>query len=145
MDKLPKQHIAPPQKNEYAELAWALESKDAKFKTIKIPRGKTGVSDVKLEILYCGVCHSDLHIGRDDIVPGSSQYPFVGGHEILGRVVEVGGNVNKVKVGDYCAVGYMADTCLNCKYCDMDEEQYCMKGFTQTNSGQRTHGKVPGN
>jgi len=145
MQKLPKQHIAPPQENEYAEVAWALESKDAKFKAITIPRGKAGDFDVKFEMLYCGVCHSDIHAGREELAPGAGKFPFVGGHELLGRVVEVGGKVTKVKVGDHCAVGCMVDSCLNCQWCHADEEQYCMKGSTGTYAGKRKHGRVPGN
>jgi len=72
-------------------------------------------------------------------------YPFVGGHECLGKVVEVGSKVTKVKVGEHAAVGCMVDTCLDCPCCHKDEEQYCMKGFTATYNGERNHGRVPGN
>ena len=74
--------------NEYEEIAWALENKDAKFAPIKIPRGNCGDYDVKFEVMFCGVCHSDVHIGRLPPNPFRvTKYPFVGGHEMLGKVV----------------------------------------------------------
>lgn len=87
-------------------------------------------NDVSIEILYCGVCHSDLHTVRGDWGPQS--YPLIPGHEIIGRVTEVGESVSKYKVGDSVAVGCMVDSCQECDQCDHGEEQYCRHGMTPT-------------
>lgn len=89
-------------------------------------------NDVVMEILYAGICHSDLHMTRNDW--GVSQYPLVPGHEILGRVIEVGADVTKFKVGDHAAVGCMVDSCQTCDQCTRGEEQFCREGATQTYS-----------
>lgn len=90
--------------------------------------------DVKIEILYCGVCHSDLHMARNEW--GVSRYPLVPGHEIVGRVVAVGGNVTKFAAGDTVGVGVMVDSCGHCAQCHDGEEQYCEAGFTATYNGE---------
>jgi uncharacterized zinc-type alcohol dehydrogenase-like protein len=79
--------------------------------------------DVTIEILYCGVCHSDLHQARNDWA--NSIYPMVPGHEIIGRVVAVGSQVTRFKVGDHAGVGCMVDSCQTCEACEEGEEQYC--------------------
>jgi len=94
-------------------------------------------------MLYCGVCHSDTHAGKNDW--GGCVYPFVGGHELLGKCVEIGEGVTKVKVGDIVAVGCMVDSCLDCEHCKVGDEQYCAKGMTGTWNGVKTHGRVLGN
>ncbi|WP_199524844.1 NAD(P)-dependent alcohol dehydrogenase [Pseudoalteromonas sp. bablab_jr011] len=90
--------------------------------------------DVSIEILYCGVCHSDLHTAENDW--GWTQSPVVPGHEIVGRVLEVGSGVTKYKVGDHVAVGCMVDSCLSCDQCHQGEEQFCREGMVGTYSGQ---------
>ena len=90
--------------------------------------------DVSIEILYCGVCHSDLHTAENDW--GWTQYPVVPGHEIVGRVLEVGSGVTKYKVGDHVPVGCMVDSCLSCDQCHQGEEQFCREGMVGTYSGQ---------
>jgi uncharacterized zinc-type alcohol dehydrogenase-like protein len=87
-------------------------------------------NDVAMEILYCGVCHSDLHTARNDW--GWSYYPIVPGHEIVGRVIEVGPEVSRYKVGDHVAVGCMVDSCQVCDQCHKGEEQLCREGNTGT-------------
>lgn len=89
--------------------------------------------DVKIEILYCGVCHSDLHMARNEW--GVSRYPLVPGHEIVGRVVAAGDNVTKFSVGETVGVGVMVDSCRECHFCQQQEEQYCEAGFTPTYNG----------
>lgn len=90
-------------------------------------------NDVAMEILYCGVCHSDLHVARNDW--GGSKYPVVPGHEIVGRVTALGKSVARYKVGDYVAVGCMVDSCQSCDQCRQDQEQYCRSGMTGTYNG----------
>lgn len=89
--------------------------------------------DVKIEILYCGVCHSDLHMARNEWAV--SRYPLVPGHEIVGRVVEAGDEVTHFKLGDIVGVGVMVDSCRECHFCQQHEEQYCETGFTATYNG----------
>ncbi len=96
-------------------------------------RRDPGPKDVQIEILYCGVCHSDLHTVRSEW-PGTV-YPLVPGHEIVGRVVKVGGEVSRFKEGDLAAVGCLVDSCRHCASCGEDLEQYCENGFTGTYGG----------
>jgi uncharacterized zinc-type alcohol dehydrogenase-like protein len=98
-------------------------------------------SDVVIEILYCGVCHSDLHTVRDEW--GTGSYPIVPGHEIVGRVTRVGKAVTKFKQGDLAGVGCMVDSCRECANCKDDLEQFCMQGATFTYAGKdRVDGTV---
>lgn len=90
-------------------------------------------NDVAMEILYCGVCHSDLHMVQNDW--GGSVYPLVPGHEIVGRVTAVGSKVTRFKAGDAVAVGCMVDSCQHCDQCHHGEEQYCREGMTPTYGG----------
>src|SRR5713226_2954804 len=93
--------------------------------------------DIQIEILYCGVCHSDLHQTRNewkDVMP--TVYPCVPGHEIVGRVVKAGSAVKKFKEGDLAAVGCMVDSCRVCASCRAGEEQYCENFFTLTYNGE---------
>lgn len=138
-------HYPEPLDSEEQVNAWGIESGDAdfKFKAIKINRPKVAPKQVKFEMLYCGVCHSDVHIGKGDL--GQVQYPFVGGHELLGRVTEIGEGVTRVKVGDVVAVGCFVEACLECNQCKIGDEQYCDKGMTGTYNGQKKHGMALGN
>lgn len=86
--------------------------------------------DVLIEILYCGVCHSDIHQARNEW--GASKYPMVPGHEIVGRVAQIGASVKKFKVGDIAGVGCMVDSCGNCPSCQEDLEQFCDKDASYT-------------
>jgi len=89
--------------------------------------------DVKIAIIYCGVCHSDLHMARNEW--GVSRYPLVPGHEIVGRVEAAGANVTHFNAGDIVGVGVMVDSCGQCRFCQQQEEQYCEAGFTPTYNG----------
>ncbi len=93
--------------------------------------------DVAIEILYSGVCHSDLHMAKNDW--GWTVYPIVPGHEIVGRVIDVGAKVNRYKKGDHVAVGCMVDSCQQCTHCHSGEEQFCEEGFTQTYNSPDRH------
>lgn len=136
-------NIAPTQDDEYQTTAWALTELGGKHTPIKINRPKVFANQVNFEILYAGICHTDVHIGENTF--GNTVYPFVAGHEILGRVLEIGEGVTKVKVGDIVGVGCFIDSCLDCPSCDAGDENYCYKGQTGTYNGDKKHGRVGGN
>jgi uncharacterized zinc-type alcohol dehydrogenase-like protein len=96
-------------------------------------RRDVGPNDVKIDILYCGVCHSDLHAARNEW--NNTLYPSVPGHEIVGRVTAVGDAVSRFKVGEIAGVGCLVDSCRTCPSCDEGLEQYCENGFTGTYNG----------
>ena len=104
-------------------------------------RRDVGPHDVQFDILYCGVCHSDLHQIKNDWFPGI--FPMVPGHEIVGRVVKVGSHVTKFKVGDYAGTGCLVDSCRHCENCAQDLEQYCLNGNSQTYNGLEQDHKTP--
>ena len=114
--------------------SYAAQSATSRLAPFTIPRREPGPADVAIEILYCGVCHSDLHTARSEW-PGT-MYPCVPGHEIVGRVTRVGGEVSKFKVGDLAAVGCMVDSCRTCAACQAGQEQYCLNMFTGTYNGE---------
>lgn len=113
--------------------AYAAHSASSPLAAFEIQRRDPGPEDVQIEILYCGVCHSDLHTARNEW--HNTQYPAVPGHEIIGRVVAVGNKVQSYKVGDLAGVGCMVDSCGHCHSCHEGEEQYCETGFTGTYNG----------
>jgi uncharacterized zinc-type alcohol dehydrogenase-like protein len=100
-------------------------------------RREPTATDVQIEILFCGVCHSDLHIARNEW--GFTTYPCVPGHEIVGRVVKVGADVKKFKQGDLAAVGCMVDSDRTCENCRAGLEQFCDKGVTLTYNSEDPH------
>jgi uncharacterized zinc-type alcohol dehydrogenase-like protein len=110
--------------------AFGTGAPDADLKEMNIERRGAMPKDVEIEILYCGVCHSDLHTARNDW--GFTTYPTVPGHEIVGRVTNVGDEVTKFKVGDLAAVGCLVDSCRTCSSCKQDLEQYCLNGWVGT-------------
>ena len=117
--------------------AYGTEAIEANLKLMNIERREVTPNDVEIEILYCGVCHSDLHTARNDW--GGTIYPAVPGHEIVGRVTKVGNKATKFKVGDIAAVGCLVDSCRTCDSCKQDLEQYCLTGFTGTYNGKDKH------
>lgn len=117
--------------------AYAADNKDANLKPLEIERRDTLKDDVKIDILYCGVCHSDLHQVRNDWK--NSAYPVVPGHEIIGKVLEVGSGVTKFKVGDLVGVGCLVDSCQTCSSCKDDLEQFCENGATFTYNSKDKH------
>ncbi|MBP3942838.1 NAD(P)-dependent alcohol dehydrogenase [Sphingobacteriaceae bacterium WQ 2009] len=125
--------------------AYGTQSPAADLQEIEILRRSPQENDIAIDIMYCGVCHSDLHTARNDW--GGTIYPAVPGHEIVGRITQVGSAVTKFKVGDLAAVGCLVDSCKHCSSCEQDLEQYCLEGSTGTyNSAdkfipsQRTYG-----
>lgn len=115
--------------------SYAAQSPTSPLAPHTIDRREPGKNDVAIDILFCGVCHSDLHTARGEW-PGI-QYPCVPGHEIVGRVSSVGGDVKKFKAGDLVGVGCMVDSCRTCASCNEGLEQYCQGpvGFTGTYNG----------
>jgi uncharacterized zinc-type alcohol dehydrogenase-like protein len=95
--------------------AYGTVAADADLKQLDINRREVTAKDVEIDILYCGVCHSDLHFARNDW--GMTQYPVVPGHEIVGKVLKVGGDVKQYKEGDLVAVGCLVDSCRTCGSC----------------------------
>lgn len=113
--------------------AFGTEAAEADLKELNINRREVTEKDIEIEILYCGVCHSDLHTARNDW--GFTSYPAVPGHEIVGKITKVGSNVTKFKVGDLAAVGCLVDSCRTCSSCAQDLEQYCLNGWVGTYNG----------
>ncbi|KAJ9447297.1 NADP-dependent alcohol dehydrogenase C 1 [Diplonema papillatum] len=111
-------------------VGYAAQSATSGLAQWEFERRELRSNDVAFEILYCGVCHTDLHQSRNDW--GWASYPLVPGHEIVGRVVEVGSDVKNFKKGDNIAVGCMVDSCKGCTPCHAGEEQYCTEGMVQT-------------
>jgi len=110
--------------------AYAAQAADKPLAPYSFDRREPGADDVEVKILYCGVCHSDIHTARNEW--GITVYPSVPGHEIVGKVTRVGANVSKFKVGDTVGVGCFVDSCRHCTNCENDLEQYCENGHTQT-------------
>jgi uncharacterized zinc-type alcohol dehydrogenase-like protein len=114
-------------------LAYAAHSATTALAPFSIERREPGPEDVQIDILYCGVCHSDLHTARNEWK--NTLYPTVPGHEIVGRVSAVGAKVSQFKLGDLAGVGCMVDSCQHCASCGEGLEQYCESGFTGTYNG----------
>ena len=98
-------------------------------------------NDVVIEIAYCGVCHSDVHQARDEW--GGAMYPMVPGHEIVGKVTQVGSKVKNFKPGDLAGVGCLVDSCRHCPNCEEGLEQFCDKGMIGTYNSLERDGKTP--
>ncbi|RML89364.1 Cinnamyl alcohol dehydrogenase-like protein, partial [Pseudomonas savastanoi] len=113
--------------------SYAAQSAQEVLKPYQFERRSPGAEDVQIDILYCGVCHSDLHTARNEW--HNTLYPSVPGHEIVGRVTAVGADVKHFKVGDLAGVGCMVDSCQQCTPCAEGDEQYCESGFTGTYTG----------
>ena len=114
--------------------AYGAQSPTAALELLEIERRDLKHDDVKIKILYCGVCHSDIHTVRNDWK--GSKYPVVPGHEIVGEVIAIGEDVKKFKKGDKVGVGCMVDSCQNCEACNKDLEQFCEKGMVGTYNGK---------
>ncbi|MEM9243728.1 MAG: NAD(P)-dependent alcohol dehydrogenase [Pseudomonadota bacterium] len=114
--------------------AYAAQTSESQLAQFQINRRDVRPDDVQITIDYCGVCHTDIHLARNDW--GTSVYPVVPGHEIIGHVTQVGDNVDNIKVGDAVAVGCMVDACRTCSACTQHLEQYCERGFIATYNGE---------
>ena len=124
-----------------AAKGYAAQNATSPLAPFKFERRKPGPHDVHFKILYCGVCHSDIHQVRDEW--GGSIFPMVPGHEIVGKVTAVGASVKKFKPGDLAAVGCMVDSCRECENCRQGLEQYCLHGSVATYNGYEKDGKTP--
>ncbi len=124
-----------------ATKGYAAQSATSSLNHFDFERREPEPHDVVIQILYCGVCHTDIHQVRNDW--GFSIYPIVPGHEIVGKVINVGANVKKFKTGDHAAVGCLVDSCRECDNCKEGLEQYCQKGWTATYNSLDKDGKTP--
>jgi alcohol dehydrogenase (NADP+) len=128
--------------------AFGTDAAEAPLQALNIRRRIPKAHDIEIDILYCGVCHSDLHTARNEW--HGTIYPCVPGHEIVGRILSIGEHVTKFKTGDLAAVGCLVDSCRECSYCKEGLEQYCEEGNIQTyNSpdkylGTQTYGGYSG-
>nr|WRW51044.1 8-hydroxygeraniol dehydrogenase [Uncaria rhynchophylla] len=111
---------------------WAARDASGVLSPFSFSRRATGEKDVQIKILYCGICHSDLHCAKNEW--GSTKYPIVPGHEIVGVVTDVGSNATKFKIGDKVGVGCMVGSCLSCENCSNNLENYCNKVIATYNS-----------
>lgn len=111
---------------------YAVQSAKANLAPWDFQRRAVAKNDILIDILYCGVCHSDLHSIRDDWFPGI--FPMVPGHEIVGRILETGSDVTKFKIGELVGVGVMVDSCLECENCRNHQEQFCATGVQTYNN-----------
>ncbi|MFC5576825.1 NAD(P)-dependent alcohol dehydrogenase [Lysobacter niabensis] len=121
--------------------AYAAATAGAPLAPFAIERRPPGAHDVLIDILYCGVCHSDIHQARDEW--GGSIFPMVPGHEIVGRVADIGAHVTRFKVGDAVGVGCFVDSCRECAPCQAGEEQYCDQGMTGTYNSRERDTQAP--
>ncbi|MDO8843078.1 MAG: NAD(P)-dependent alcohol dehydrogenase [Methylicorpusculum sp.] len=124
--------------------AYAVQNATSPLAPFVIQRRDPTAHDVQIEILYCGVCHSDLHIARNEWQ--GTTYPCVPGHEIIGRVTKVGAQVSKFKEGDLAGVGCLVDSCRTCENCEDDLEQFCEQGpiFTYNSPDKHSGGLTYG-
>src|SRR6476659_1520261 len=119
---------------------YAAQNYTTQLATWNFERRDVGPKDVHIDILYCGVCHSDIHQARDEW--GGSIFPMAPGHEIVGRVTAVGSEVTKFKVGELAGVGCIVDSCRHCENCADGEEQYCVERATPTYNGRDRNGEL---
>lgn len=117
--------------------AFGTQAADKPIGALTINRRSVKANDVEIAIMYCGICHSDLHTARNEWK--GTVYPCVPGHEIVGKVTAVGSGVTKFKVGDLAGVGCMVDSCGECDHCKQGLEQYCSPGFTGTYNSPDKH------
>ncbi|MBI1769103.1 MAG: NAD(P)-dependent alcohol dehydrogenase [Bacteroidetes bacterium] len=119
---------------------YAAQNPKAPLAPFKFERRELKPHDVLIDIIYCGVCHSDIHMARDEW--GGAIYPLVPGHEIVGKVNRIGSSVKKFKVGDLAAVGVLVDSCRECSSCKQGLEQYCEVHWVPTYSGYEMDNKT---
>lgn len=119
---------------------YAAHSAEASLVLFDFERKEPEANDLLIDILYCGVCHADIHQSKNQY--GGTVYPLIPGHEIVGRVKATGDQVTGYKTGDLVGVGYFINSCRHCSSCDEGEEQYCEHGITPTQNGKLPDGSV---
>ncbi|MBP9663752.1 MAG: NAD(P)-dependent alcohol dehydrogenase [Pyrinomonadaceae bacterium] len=127
-----------------ATKGYATHSADAKFEPFAFARREVGPQDVLIDIAYCGICHSDIHMAKNEwpgLMPAT--YPMVPGHEIIGRVAQIGNEVTKFAVGDVAGIGCFVDSCRQCAPCVSGIEQYCINGSAFTYNGTEMDRETP--
>ena len=124
----------------YSTFGFGRQSKGAGFEKIEIKRNDCGDDDVVIDLKYCGVCHSDVHIADNDM--GRTNYPCIPGHELAGVVTQVGRRVRRVVVGEEVGVGCMVDSCGDCRQCELQQEMFCMSNAVQTYNTNINYGSV---
>ncbi|KAL5556616.1 hypothetical protein UlMin_038852 [Ulmus minor] len=134
---------SPEQEHPRKAFGWAARDSSGILSPFHFSRRETGEKDVRFKVLYCGICHSDLHVIKNEW--GSSTYPVVPGHEIVGEVTEVGSKVQKFKIGDKVGVGCLVGACRSCDSCSENLENYCPKliltyGGAKYHDGTTTYG-----
>lgn len=123
---------------------YATHDANAKFVPFEFERRDVGANDILIDIEYCGICHSDIHQAKAEWEPMMpSMFPMVPGHEIVGRVAQVGEGVTKFAVGDIAGIGCFVDACRECPPCDLGVEQYCIKGSAFTYNGTEMDRTTP--
>ncbi len=136
--------MIPAESKAIATRGYATHSAEAGFEPFEFNRRPVGANDVLIDIEYAGICHSDIHLARDEwagFFP--AMYPMVPGHEIVGRVTQVGDAVTKFKVGDVAGIGCFVDSCRECPPCTAGVEQYCLKGAAYTYGGTEMDRSTP--
>jgi uncharacterized zinc-type alcohol dehydrogenase-like protein len=121
-------------------VAYQVEQAGTSLSRTSVERRPLGPRDVRLDLKYCGICHSDLVAASDKL--GGGMFPMVPGHEMVGIVAELGAEVTGVKVGDAVGVGCIADSCRSCSSCDAGDEHYCEAGFTLSFNSRDREGRV---
>lgn len=120
---------------------FAVHGPEAEFSDFTFSRRDVGINDIAIDILWAGICHSDIHQAKGEW--GNSTYPMVPGHEIVGKITEVGAGVTKFKVGDIAGIGCFVDSCGECQPCKTDVEQFCLKGASMTYNGTEMDRTTP--
>ncbi len=118
--------------------AWAAPNASSPLEPMLIERRQLGPTDVQIDVMYCGICHSDIHTARNEW--HGTSYPAVPGHEIVGRVAQIGAQVTRHQVGDLVGVGCMVDSCGECDECREGLQNYCRRGATFTYNSVDKHG-----
>lgn len=121
--------------------AYAALSATTPLQPFQFERRSAGPNDVMIEIHYCGICHSDIHTARGEW--GPTNYPCVPGHEIVGKVVQIGKKVKRFKVGEFAGVGCFVDSCGKCENCKNNEQQFCQKHCSYTYNSTEADGVTP--
>jgi len=119
---------------------YAVHDASSALVPFEFERTEPGKEEVLIDILFCGICHADIHQAKNEY--GGTIYPLVPGHEIIGRVKSRGENAAKFQIGDLVGVGYFIDSCRHCDSCWEQEEQYCENGITPTQNGKKSDGSI---